>query len=164
MFQFWYTNVPDEVGAQYGLCGGGTYREIILSIDGLVAGILYPFPVIYTGGINPLLWRPMTGIQSFNIPPYSFDLSPFMASLNDGREHVFDITVFDNNVAGSWFIDPVLCLKYDSDDIPSKVLTGALTAHIWVSVFLFLERDHHILFLDNFQTLTQYILSSFHIQ
>jgi hypothetical protein len=123
--------VPNEVGEQYGLCGGGTYREIILSIDDYVAGILYPFPVIYTGGINPLLWRPMTGIQSFNIPPYSFDLSPFLGWLNDGKEHEFSISVYDNNVEGSWFIDPVLLLNY-YDETGAKDITGGVTSYLWV--------------------------------
>ena len=30
-----------------------------------------PFPVVYTGGLNPLLWRPITGIESFDVVPYS---------------------------------------------------------------------------------------------
>ena len=43
----------------------------------MLAGAAYPFPVIYTGGVCPLLWRPVSGIHSFNIPPYVFDLTPF---------------------------------------------------------------------------------------
>lgn len=60
--EFWYTNPPDSISQQYGMCGGGSTRMIQLSIDGQVAGLQPPFPVVYTGGINPLLWRPQTGI------------------------------------------------------------------------------------------------------
>lgn len=128
--EFWYSNVPDDVGEQYGICGGGTYREIRLTVDGFLAGILYPFPVVYTGGINPLLWRPMTGIQSFNIPPYSFDLTPFVGSWNsnnrvDDETHTFEITVYGNNDQGSWFVDPVLLLNYyDLETVPSPLCHG----------------------------------------
>ena len=48
-----------------------------------MAGLLFPFPVIYTGGVCPLLWRPLTGLYSFNVPPYQFDLAPFLGLLND---------------------------------------------------------------------------------
>lgn len=63
--EFWYTNPPDSISQQYGMCGGGSTRQIQVMIDGQVAGSQPPFPVVYTGGINPLLWRPQTGIYSF---------------------------------------------------------------------------------------------------
>ena len=91
--------------------GGGSYRQIEVYIDGLAAGILYPFPVVYTGGVNPLLWRPLTGIYSFNIPPYEFDLTPFAGVLNDGKAHQLSIVVLGNSDEGSWFVDPVLRLS-----------------------------------------------------
>ena len=90
--------------------GGGSYRQIEVYIDGQLAGLAYPFPVIYTGGINPLLWRPLTGIYSFNSPPYTFDLTPFAGVMNDMEEHTISINVVDNNAQGSWFVDPVLLL------------------------------------------------------
>jgi len=95
----------------WGQLGGGSYRQIEVYIDGLAAGILYPFPVVYTGGVNPLLWRPLTGIYSFNIPPYEFDLTPFAGVLNDGKTHQLSIIVLGNNDEGSWFVDPVLRLS-----------------------------------------------------
>ena len=60
--------MPDEdFEPDSGACAGGTYREIQLYVDGQLAGALYPFPTIYTGGVCPLLWRPLTGIYSFNV-------------------------------------------------------------------------------------------------
>jgi len=144
--EFWYANAPNDVGEQQGICGGGTYRQIILKIDDIVAGILYPFPVIYTGGINPLLWKPMTGIQSFNIPPYSFDLSPFVSIFNDGFIHEFDILIYNNNQMGSWFVDPVLLLNYyDINMEPSQHCTGELMEHEWSEPDVDLTREKGLL-------------------
>jgi len=84
--EFWYTNVPGT-DVPSGTCGGGAYRELLVYIDGVLADAVLPFPVIYTGGINPLLWRPLTGILSFDIPPYEFDLTPFASWLLDGAAH-----------------------------------------------------------------------------
>ena len=53
-------------------------------VDGIFAGAAFPFPVIYSGGINPVLWRPIVGLHSLNIPPLSFDLTPFVGVMDDG--------------------------------------------------------------------------------
>merc|ERR1719330_2198089 len=62
--------------------------------------------------MNPLLWRPLTGILSFNMPPYAFDLSPFLGSLTDGREHNITVDVV-NDKQGYWFLNGVLALRRD---------------------------------------------------
>jgi len=123
--EFWYTNVPDP-NPNSGQCGGGSYREIRLFIDGLLAGTVIPFPVVYTGGINPLLWRPLTGISSFNIPAYRLDVTPFLGMLNSGHMHNISIKVINNNKAGVWYLDPVLLLWTDRKHTK---LTGHITAH-----------------------------------
>merc|ERR1719433_67358 len=98
-----------------GGCGGGAYREIEVYVDGIVAGVAYPFPVIYTGGVNPLLWRPLSGIASFNVPPYAFDLSPFLGPLNDGSEHNLTLAVRQNNQVGTWYLDGVFYAELDTE-------------------------------------------------
>jgi hypothetical protein len=115
--EFWYANLPGK--DSYTLsedmnCGGGAYRELEVHVDGKLAGITYPFPVIYTGGLNPLLWRPQTGIASFDVPPYNFDLSPFVGTLNDGKSHNISLTVNhgdDNH--GTWYLNGVLHAELD---------------------------------------------------
>lgn len=39
---------------------------------------MYPFPVIYTGGANPLLWRPLASLRAFDVPSAFIDVSPFL--------------------------------------------------------------------------------------
>jgi hypothetical protein len=102
------------------------YREIDLYIDGVLAGAHFPFPVLYTGGMCPLLWRPLTGILSFDIPAYRFDITPFLGMLNDQRNHTYQVVVVDGDAKGAWYIDGVLVLYKDES---STQLTGALTNH-----------------------------------
>ncbi|KAJ8598122.1 hypothetical protein CTAYLR_007401 [Chrysophaeum taylorii] len=104
--EFWYQNLPGN-----GTCGGGAFRELEISIDGVVAGIAAPFPVVYSGGINPLAWRPIAGVAQFDVPPYRFDLTPFAGLLNDGANHTMRILVVDQTHV--WYIDPVLLVWTD---------------------------------------------------
>jgi len=111
--EFWYMSAQTHEAA--GGCGGGSYRELLVFIDGLLAGAALPFPVIYTGGINPYLWRPLTGIRSFDIPAYEFDLTPFLYNLTDGQPHQLEVKAYHNDVpTGKWYVNPVLVLYHQS--------------------------------------------------
>ena len=124
--EFWYTNIDnDTIASLVGLCGGGTYREIQVYVDGLLAGAVYPFPVIYTGGINPFLWRPLTGIMSFDIPAYEFDLSPFI--LGDGDSHHIQLSMYGGDKEGGvWYLDGTLLLYRDPYASP---ISGSMSSH-----------------------------------
>jgi Peptide N-acetyl-beta-D-glucosaminyl asparaginase amidase A len=110
----WYTNVPDSYAQkdpQAGLCGGGAFRELQVYVDGVLAGVATPFPVIYSGGLNPFMWRPIPSIEQFNIPPYLVDLTPFVGVLTDGRPHTISIQVANNE--GYWPVDGDLLVDQD---------------------------------------------------
>lgn len=55
--QFWYTNIVDEYlayadptgNASTIDIGGGPFREVQLWIDDMLAGVVFPFAVVYTG-------------------------------------------------------------------------------------------------------------------
>jgi len=53
-------------------------RTLTLSRPRSTAGFVYPFPVIYTGGANPLLWRPLASLRAFDVPSAFIDVSPFL--------------------------------------------------------------------------------------
>jgi hypothetical protein len=55
--EFWYTCVPNDVANELQSCGGGAFHESQVTIDGTPAGVAHVYPWIYTGGIDPLLWR-----------------------------------------------------------------------------------------------------------
>ena len=94
--EFWYASEPDAYAATYGLCGGGAFREIQVYLDGRLAGVVWPFPYIFTGGVNPWLWRPIPAVDGFDEPPYSVDLTPFAGSLSDSLPHTISFLVVNN--------------------------------------------------------------------
>lgn len=125
--EFWYTNPPNDFLAANNLtniAGNGTFREVLLSIDGLLAGVVYPFPVFYTGGVDPYFWRPISAIGSFILPTYDVDVTPFLAHLVDGRAHKFAVTV--TNALPYWLLSANLHLWLDP---ALESTTGALLEH-----------------------------------
>jgi hypothetical protein len=95
--EFWYTCVPDQYAAQVQECGGGNFREAEVSIDGQPAGVAPVYPWIYTGGMDPYLWRPTPGVQTLNFMPYRVDLTPFAGVLSDGAPHQVALSVAGAN-------------------------------------------------------------------
>ncbi|KAG6527882.1 peptide-N4-(N-acetyl-beta-glucosaminyl)asparagine amidase A-like [Zingiber officinale] len=125
--EFWYTNPPNvylsENNITY-LPGNGAFREVIASLDGEVLGAIWPFTVIYTGGVNPLLWRPISGIGSFDLPSYDIEITPFLGKVLDGKLHEYGFSVTD--ALNVWFIDANLHLWLDRQ---SSYTSGSLIAY-----------------------------------
>jgi peptide N-acetyl-beta-D-glucosaminyl asparaginase amidase A len=120
--EFWYTCVPDDVANELFSCGGTAFREAEVSIDGQPAGLAPVYPWIYTGGIDPLLWRPIPGVQTLNFLPYRVDLTPFAGVLSNGQPHQVGLSVFNANHA--FQVTGSLLLYLDQG---STHVTGAVT-------------------------------------
>ncbi len=120
--EFWYFGVPDDLAGTLESSGGTAFREAEITVDGTPAGVAPVFPWIYTGGIDPYLWRPIPGVQTLNFVPYRVDLTPFAGLLSNGQPHTLGVRIFNNanyfQIAGALklFRDPIL-----------KTVTGALT-------------------------------------
>ncbi len=99
--EFWYLGVPNDVAGELETYGGTAFRETEVTIDGKAAGVAPVSPWIYTGGIDPYLWEPITGVETLDFKPYRVDLTPFAGMLSDGKPHTFGISV-DN--ANSYFL------------------------------------------------------------
>ncbi|WP_130620791.1 peptide-N4-asparagine amidase [Dyella amyloliquefaciens] len=125
--EFWYTCVPDEYAAQAQECGGGNFREAEISIDGQPAGVAPVYPWIYTGGIDPYLWRPTPGVQALNFMPYRVDLTPFAGQLSDGNPHEVALQVAGAN---GYFSATATLLVYR--DAHAKQVTGKVTRNTLV--------------------------------
>ncbi|KAK2464387.1 hypothetical protein APHAL10511_003534 [Amanita phalloides] len=106
--EFWWSNVFNQdiytfnntVGP---LLGYSPFREVQLYIDGTLTGVVWPFPIIFTGGVVPGFWRPIVGIDAFDLRMPEIDISPFLSLLTDGNSHSFEIKVvgLDTNSDGS---------------------------------------------------------------
>ena len=96
--EFWYTNTfssqvntfESTAGTLYGY---SPFREVQLLIDGQLAGVSWPFPIIFTGGIAPGFWRPIVGIDAFDLREHEIDVTPWLPLLCDGKAHTFEIRV-----------------------------------------------------------------------
>ena len=95
--EFWYTCFPDDLAAKLNNCGNTAFRETEVAVDGRAAGVAPVYPWIYTGGIDPYLWRPVPGVQTLNFTPYRVDLTPFAGTLDDGATHRVALAVFNAN-------------------------------------------------------------------
>ena len=60
------------------LYGYSPFREVQLFIDGILAGVSWPFPIIFTGGIVPGLWRPIVGIDAFDLKEDEIDITVYV--------------------------------------------------------------------------------------
>ncbi|KAL1127362.1 hypothetical protein V6Z11_A13G174000 [Gossypium hirsutum] len=113
--EFWYGNFQNDYIAANNLSdtpGNGPFREVVIYLDGEVVGAVWPFTVIYTGGINPSFWTPITGISSFNLPSYDIEITPFLGNMLDGKPHTLGFSV--TNALNVWFIDANLHLWLDT--------------------------------------------------
>ncbi|XP_071730111.1 peptide-N4-(N-acetyl-beta-glucosaminyl)asparagine amidase A [Rutidosis leptorrhynchoides] len=122
--EFWPTNLPNEYildNNLTGYAGNGPFREVEVSLDGAVIGAVWPFTVVYTGGVNPLLWRPITGIGSFDLPTYDIEITPFLGTILDGKTHDFSFSV--TNALNVWFVNANLHVWIDKK---SEMTSGKL--------------------------------------
>ncbi|KAM0043075.1 putative peptide-N(4)-(N-acetyl-beta-glucosaminyl)asparagine amidase [Helianthus debilis subsp. tardiflorus] len=123
--EFWYMNPSDSYVETNHLSTGrahGAYREVLVTIDGKLVGAVVPFPVIFTGGINPLFWEPVVSIGAFNLPSYDIDLTPFLGLLLDDKNHTIGIKVADG--ISFWLVDANLHLWFDCSDVKAQTVTS----------------------------------------
>ncbi len=122
--EFWYTCFPNDIAAQLNNCGNTAFREGDVAIDGQPAGVVPIYPWIYTGGIDPYLWRPIPGVETLNFVPYRVNLTPFAGVLSNGSPHTVTVNVFNN---GNYFAANGALLVYL--DHGSTQVTGGIISN-----------------------------------
>ncbi|MCJ1474617.1 hypothetical protein MMC13_003277 [Lambiella insularis] len=128
--EFWYSNVlsseENTFAASTGaLYGGSPWREVQLLIDGQLVGVSWPFPIIFTGGIVPGFWRPIVGIDAFDLREHEIDITALLPMILDGDSHMFEIRVASLN-----------------DDGAGRAILADTPGSYWVvsgKIFLFLD-------------------------
>ncbi|KAK7732776.1 hypothetical protein SLS57_000719 [Botryosphaeria dothidea] len=103
--EFFWANVLSSDVSAFGsvttLYGFSPWREVQLYIDGALAGVVWPFPAIFTGGVAPGFWRPIVGIDAFDLKEDQIDITPWLPVLCDGLDHDFEIRVTGLNDTGT---------------------------------------------------------------
>ena len=120
----WFYCLPNDVAGDFGDCGNTNFRETDITIDGVLAGIAPVSPWIYTGGLDPYLWFPITGNQTLNLKAYRVNLSPFAGALSDGQPHVIGVSVFN---AFEYFTETASLLAYE--DHGASTTGGSVTSN-----------------------------------
>ncbi|KAK4748107.1 hypothetical protein SAY87_014693 [Trapa incisa] len=113
--EFWYGNYPNEYIKANNLtsvAGNGPFREVLVTLDrNTTVGSVWPFTVIFTGGVNPLFWRPITAVGSFDLPSYDIEITPFLSRILDGEPHELGFSI--TNALNVWYVDANLHLWLD---------------------------------------------------
>jgi hypothetical protein len=120
--EFWYTCVPNNLANELLSCSGTGFRETEITLDGQPAGVAPVYPWIYTGGIDPYLWRPIPGVQTLNFTPFRVDLTPFAGMLSNGQSHQIALSIYNNS---QYFQTTASLLLYL--DRESQQVTGGVT-------------------------------------
>ncbi|KAI1821716.1 peptide N-acetyl-beta-D-glucosaminyl asparaginase amidase A-domain-containing protein [Xylaria intraflava] len=110
--EFWFTNVPTEYVNTFPenaawLYGYSPFREVQLLIDGQVAGVSWPFPLLFTGGVDPGAWRPIVGIDAYEVPSFEIDVTPWLGLLSNGNSHTFELRVVGYDTSTEDGIGPI---------------------------------------------------------
>lgn len=132
--EFYYTNVPSSYANTFNetvLPGRSPFREIQLYIDNQLAGVVWPMITVFTGGILPSLWRPVVGLNTFDLPEYKLDITPFLPILLDNNQHNIELRILSYDSAtnslspslgNDWLVSARLHIWTDPD--PTWRTTG----------------------------------------
>lgn len=119
---------PPNAGDPLEQCPGGNFREVAVSIDGQPAGLAPVYPWVYTGGIDPNLWRPTPDIQTLNFRPYRVELTPFAALLDDGKPHTVAVRVLGAHDFFSLAANLLAWRDHGRDALSGKLIQNTLAA------------------------------------
>jgi hypothetical protein len=127
--EFFYLCTPNNLlGSAESQCGNTAFRETEISIDGKPAGVAPVFPFFFTGGIDPDLWEPITGVQTLNFKPYRVDLTPFAGVLGDGSQHTVAISVFNANDFFNATANLLVFTDHGSREVTGGLISNTLSA------------------------------------
>lgn len=117
--EFWYSNTPNEFINTFqkwnvSFLGNGSFREIMTYIDGVPAGVAWPFEVVFTGGIDPGFWKPIVGHRTFDLPAYRIDMTPYIPLLKNGTHSIEFAVLGEPTTLENWFVSGQLHIWYSN--------------------------------------------------
>ncbi len=126
--EFWYFCVPSTLAQSLESCGNTAFREGEVTVDGTPAGVVPIYPWIFTGGIDPYLWQPIPGVQTFNFTAFHADLSPFAGVISNGSAHTIAASVYNANGYFSATGALRLFLDHGASQVTGGIIRNTLAA------------------------------------
>lgn len=94
-------------------------------IDKRPIGVVWPFEVVFTGGICPGFWRPIVGHRTFDLPTYRIDMSPFIPLLRKGKHRIEFAVLGQPKTLHNWYVSGRLHVWYSNITVPrNRFLTS----------------------------------------
>ena len=94
--EFWYASIP-------------TPRLFVFKAGDKPFAIAPPLPMMYTGSLNPLLWRPIPGVRTLSFEPMLIDVTPAIPVLLESGFISLEALGINNY----WMIFPALLIYLD---------------------------------------------------
>ncbi|MBS0590413.1 MAG: peptide-N(4)-(N-acetyl-beta-glucosaminyl)asparagine amidase [Proteobacteria bacterium] len=132
--EFWYFNLPNDIAGVFGDNTGTALRETLVLIDGQPAGIAPIFPWVFTGGADPILWRPTPGVQTLAFEAFRVDLTPFAGVLSDGKPHALALSVYNSTNYFAVGGNLLMYLDHGGNKVTGSVTSNTLAAQPTVNV------------------------------
>lgn len=123
---------PDRLGLEGAPvpqgCRGGSFREVLVSIDGQPAGLAPVFPKVHSQfsaswGSSPL-FRPSPAPRTLGYLPYRVDLTPFAGILSNGQAHTVALSMISSGKQVDFDASGTLLLYQDA---ATRQVTGQMT-------------------------------------
>lgn len=115
--------------------------------------MVWPYPVIYTGGITPSNWRPLASYGAYDAPSYWIDITPFLPVLLSGKaSHSITLRVAGQGtgptINSNWFVSGSVHIRrgistttgsvtnYHVPDLHAETVGGAsaMNETVWTKV------------------------------
>ena len=127
--EFWYSNsrLFEDQGDN---CASGSFREVQVLVDDNLVGVIWPDPLIYTGGFNPYLYKVIVDTGAFLVPTYILNLTPFLGLFLDSEPH--KVSFYVDYSIYTWLIDGNLLVYLDRDgkQTTSEILNQQIKPHV----------------------------------
>lgn len=101
----------------------GVFREIQASVDGLLAGAVWPKTVLQPFFLFEEYWHRIVGIGVYNAPSFFIDITPFIGKLVVGGSHDFSFKIPEISAGSRWITSATLHVWLDKG---SKQTSGEL--------------------------------------
>ena len=107
------------------MIGKGPFREVQVLVDNQLAGVAWPYAVIYTGGITPSNWRPLAAYGAYDEPTYWIDITPFLPSLLSNSTHAITFRVVGQGtnptINPNWFVSGSIHVRTGNSTTTGKI-------------------------------------------